>query len=98
MRVNLSVIRYVLYRTDLLHFASQPRTRFVRGRAPLEAFEELGTEIMRLLQAQINALELDHHLTAKEVHNCERRRKRIRKLIERLREFRTYRMACLIGS
>ena len=40
----------------------------------MEAFEELSAQIMRLLQAQINALELDRPLTANEVHDCEQRR------------------------
>jgi len=55
----------------------------------LEAFEELSAQIMRLLQAQINAWELDRPLTAKEVHDCEQRRKQIRKLNDQLHEFKT---------
>jgi hypothetical protein len=38
----------------------------------LEAFEELSAQIMRLLQAQINASELDRPLTVKEVHDSSR--------------------------
>jgi len=60
-----------------------------RGRAFMEAFEELVAEIMWLLQAQINALERDRALTANEVHDCEQRRKQLHKLNEQLHEFKT---------
>jgi len=59
----------------------------------LEASEEISAEIMRLLQAQINALELDRVLSAQVAQDCEKRRKRIRNLNEQLHECKT-RCAC----
>jgi len=41
----------------------------------LEAFEELSAEIMQLLQAQINALELDRVLTAKQLYELRQKTK-----------------------
>jgi len=60
------------------------------GRVFMEPFEELSEEIMRLLQAQLNALDINRVLTAKQLLECQQRRTRIRKLIEHLHEFNTH--------
>ena len=59
-------------------------------RTPLERFEELSTEIMQLLQVQINALdELDFAMTkAPDLRECAERGEHVHQLNALLRQLR----------
>lgn len=63
----------------------------------METFEELSSQIMRLLQAQLNALELDT-LTTEELYKCDERRERIQELTAQLGKLKNYRIPRLVGS